>query len=60
MNSLCPTFTVLYVSVKFTYTAIHKKGYELRVAKVSLNRARSQIKHILKELDVEADPMKGW
>lgn len=59
-NSLCPTFTMLYVSVKSTYTANHKKGYELRVVKVSLNRARSLVKHILKELDIEADPMTEW
>lgn len=32
-HSLCPTFTMLYVSIKFTYTAIHKKGYEFKVGK---------------------------
>ena len=38
------TFTMLCVSVQFTWMAVHKKGYELRVGKSSSDRARALIK----------------
>ena len=30
-HSLCPTFILLHMNVKFTYKAIYKKGCELTV-----------------------------
>lgn len=37
-NNLCPMFTRLYLSIKFTYTAINKEDNEFRVEKDPLKK----------------------